>query len=58
MMSNTATFDATGHPAISLPCGSINGLPIGMMLVGRRFEETSILAAAHRFEQGGHSKLK
>jgi amidase len=57
MMGNTATFDATGHPAISLPCGSINELPIGMMLVGRRFEEASVLAAAYQFEQAGYTSL-
>ena len=33
------------------PCGLSNGLPVGMMLVGRRWNETTILRAAHAFEQ-------
>jgi amidase len=58
MMANTAAFDATGHPAMSLPCGQIDGLPVGMMLVGRRFDEGSILRAAYGFEQAGYAALK
>lgn len=57
MMSNTATFDATGHPAMSVPCGSVDGLPVGMMLVGNRFGEATILRAAHAFEQAGFSRI-
>lgn len=57
MMSNTAAFDASGHPAMSIPCGRIDGLPVGMMLVGRRFAEATILKAAYAFEQAGHSTL-
>jgi amidase len=48
---NTMIFDHTHHPALSLPCGESEGLPIGMMLVGRRFEEALIYRAAHAFEQ-------
>jgi amidase len=50
---NTCQFDITGHPAMSLPCGMRAGLPIGMMLVGRRFEEPTIYRAAHAFELSG-----
>lgn len=57
MMSNTAAFDATGHPAMSIPCGNVEGLPVGMMLVGKRFGEAAILRAAHEFEQAGHCVL-
>jgi amidase len=48
---NTAVFDVTGHPAISLPCGDVDGLPVGLMLVGRRFEDDVVLRVAHAFEQ-------
>ena len=48
---NTAQFDLTHHPAMSVPCGLSNGLPVGMMLVGRHFEETTIYRAAYAFEQ-------
>lgn len=49
---NTMPFDMTGHPAISVPCGrNETGLPIGLMLVGRHFEEETVIAAADAFEQ-------
>ncbi|MFT5132953.1 MAG: amidase [Gammaproteobacteria bacterium] len=48
---NTCQFDATGHPAMSIPCGEREGLPIGMMLVGKHFDEPAIYRAAHAFEQ-------
>ena len=35
MLSNTCPFDVTAHPAMSIPCGMGDGLPIGMMLVGK-----------------------
>src|SRR5438876_846767 len=51
MISNTAPFDATGHPAMSVPCGQSDGLPIGLMLIGKHWEESTIYRAAHAFEQ-------
>ena len=48
---NTCQFDATGHPGMSIPCGEREGLPIGMMLVGKHFDEASIYRAAYAFEQ-------
>lgn len=50
MLVNTAPFDITGHPAMSVPCGMSEGLPVGMMLVGRRYEESTIYRAAGAFE--------
>ena len=48
---NTCQFNATGHPAISIPCGRIDGLPAGLMLVARHFDEKTLYRAAHAFEQ-------
>ena len=48
---NTMPFDATHHPAISVPCGEVDGLPVGMMLVGRHWDEATLYRAAHAFEQ-------
>jgi amidase len=48
---NTQPFDHTHHPAMSIPCGLSEGLPVGMMLVGRHFEEATIYRAAQAFEQ-------
>lgn len=56
MISNTAPFDTSGHPAMSIPCGMIDGLPVGMMLIGRHYEESTIYRAAYAFEQSGDWK--
>lgn len=50
---NTCPFDLTGHPSLTVPCAKSNGLPIGMMLTGRRFEDATVLRAAHAFQQLG-----
>ena len=51
MLGNTAPFDMTGHPAISIPCAKSDGLPVGLMLVGRHFNDATLFQAAHAFEQ-------
>ncbi|KAL3857308.1 hypothetical protein ACJMK2_011989 [Sinanodonta woodiana] len=52
MVANTAPFNSTGHPAISINAGtSPEGLPVGMMIVGRHFDETSVLQIAYAYEQ-------
>lgn len=48
---NCAPFNATGHPAISIPCGVRDGLPVGLMLVGPMHAEGRIYRVAHAFEQ-------
>ena len=53
MIPNTAPFDATGHPSMSIPCGMSEGLPVGLMLTGRYWKESTIYQAAHAFEQLG-----
>jgi len=48
----TIPVNLAGTCAMSLPCGfSATGLPIGMQLIGRPFDEATILQAAHAFEQ-------
>jgi amidase len=56
MVANTAPFDATGHPAMSLPCGTSDGLPVGLMLIGKHFDESTIYRAAAAFERAGDWK--
>ncbi len=51
MIANTCPFDVTGHPAMTIPCGLSHGLPIGMMLVGKQWNEATVLRAAHAFER-------
>jgi aspartyl-tRNA(Asn)/glutamyl-tRNA(Gln) amidotransferase subunit A len=47
----TIPVNLAGLPAISIPCGFHNNLPIGLQLVGRPFAESQILQVAHRFQQ-------
>ena len=48
----TVPVNIAGLPGISVPCGvDSNGMPIGMQLIGNRFEEEKILNAAYTFEQ-------
>jgi amidase len=58
MQHNTCPFDVTGHPAFTVPVGLVGGLPVGMMLVGRHFEETSLLRAGAAFEGLGDWKKR
>ncbi len=45
-------YDLTGFPAISIPCGlSSTGLPIGLQIAGRAFDETTVLRVANAYEQ-------
>ncbi|MFQ5567302.1 MAG: amidase [Paracoccaceae bacterium] len=50
MVGNTCPFDVSGHPAITVPCGMADDLPIGLMLVGKRYDEATVLRAAAAFE--------
>ncbi|MFB3815476.1 MAG: Asp-tRNA(Asn)/Glu-tRNA(Gln) amidotransferase subunit GatA [Terriglobales bacterium] len=48
----TVTADLVGVPGISVPCGeSSEGLPIGLQILGRHFDEATILRLAHAYEQ-------
>jgi amidase len=51
MSINTSPFDVSGHPAISMPCGTSNGLPVGMMLIGRTGEDATVLRAADAYQR-------
>ena len=50
MINNTSPFNVTGHPAISIPCGVSDGLPVGMMLIGKHFDDRTVLKVARAFE--------
>jgi amidase len=58
MVDNTAPFDVSGHPAMNVPCAMSEGLPVGMMLVGRHWEEATVLRAANAFEQTGTYRVR
>ncbi len=50
---NTCSFNVSHHPAISIPCGMADGLPVGLMLVGKHWDESTIYRAASAFERSG-----
>ena len=48
----TVPINVAGVPAISIPCGlSANGMPIGMQIIGKHFNEETVLNAAYTYEQ-------
>ena len=48
----TFPFNLTGHPAASVPCGfTRDGLPVGLQIVGRRFDDLTVLRASAAFER-------
>ena len=54
MIHNTATFDVTGHPALSVPCAyKSGGLPIGAMVVGSHNSDDMVLKIGREIEKLG-----
>ncbi|MFX1327780.1 MAG: amidase [Promethearchaeota archaeon] len=48
----TYPFNLSGHPAASIPCGwSTKGLPIGMQIIGKRFDELKVLQVSKAYEE-------
>ncbi len=56
MLGNTCATSLTGHPAMNVPCALADGLPIGMMLVGRMWDDATVLRAGRAFESAGDWK--
>lgn len=55
----TIPVSLAGIPAISVPCGTADGLPIGLQITGKAFDESTVLRAAHAFEaHTDHHKLR
>jgi amidase len=52
MVGNTFPFNLTGHPALTIPCAKSDGLPVGFMLAGRKFDESTLFKVGRAFEQG------
>jgi amidase len=57
-VQNTAPFNYTGHPALSMPCGISQGLPVALQIVGRYFDEATILRVASAYESAGRSRVQ
>lgn len=58
--SDTCTVPAglAGLPAISVPCGFSEGLPVGLQIIGRRFDEVGVLKVAYAYEQEARWHLR
>ncbi|KJL04967.1 Asp-tRNA(Asn)/Glu-tRNA(Gln) amidotransferase subunit GatA [Priestia aryabhattai] len=55
----TIPVNLAGVPGISVPCGLSNGLPLGLQIIGKHFDERTIYRVAHAFEQATeHHKAK
>jgi aspartyl-tRNA(Asn)/glutamyl-tRNA(Gln) amidotransferase subunit A len=48
----TGPTDLTGHPSLSVPCGETEtGLPVGLQLIGRHFDEATLYRFGHAYEE-------
>ncbi|GCD84269.1 glutamyl-tRNA(Gln) amidotransferase subunit A [Parageobacillus thermoglucosidasius] len=47
----TIPVNLAGVPGISVPCGFVNGLPVGLQIIGKHFDESTVYRVAHAFEQ-------
>ena len=47
----TVQVNIAGLPAVSVPCGEIDGLPVGVQLIGKKFDERGILNAGKAVEE-------
>jgi amidase/aspartyl-tRNA(Asn)/glutamyl-tRNA(Gln) amidotransferase subunit A len=47
----TYPINFTGHPAASIPAGMVDGLPVGMQIIGRRYADAGVFAASAAFER-------
>lgn len=47
----TVSVNLAGLPAMSVPCGSVNGLPVGMQILGKPFDEETVLRVAQGYER-------
>ncbi|ATH94636.1 Asp-tRNA(Asn)/Glu-tRNA(Gln) amidotransferase subunit GatA [Bacillus glycinifermentans] len=55
----TIPVNLAGVPGISVPCGFANGLPLGLQIIGKHFDESTVYRVAHAFEQAtDHHKAK
>lgn len=55
----TIPVNLAGVPGISVPCGLSNGLPLGLQIIGKHFDESTIYRVAYAFEQAtDHHKAK
>ncbi|RLB34871.1 MAG: Asp-tRNA(Asn)/Glu-tRNA(Gln) amidotransferase GatCAB subunit A, partial [Deltaproteobacteria bacterium] len=47
----TVSLNLTGLPGISVPCGTVDSLPVGMQIIGKDFDEETVLQVAYAYER-------
>ena len=47
----TISANLAGLPGMSVPAGFVNGLPVGLQIIGNHFDEARLLNVAHRYQQ-------
>ncbi len=55
LIANTCAFNHTGHPALSVPVGPADAMPVGMMLVGAQHADATVLRIAEAMERAGET---
>jgi aspartyl-tRNA(Asn)/glutamyl-tRNA(Gln) amidotransferase subunit A len=48
----TVPVNLAGIPAISIPCGTAEGMPVGLQIMGRPWEDERVIDVAYAYEQG------
>ncbi|MFN8522174.1 MAG: Asp-tRNA(Asn)/Glu-tRNA(Gln) amidotransferase subunit GatA [Chloroflexota bacterium] len=54
----TLPVNLAGLPGLSLPCGTSEGLPVGLQVIGKPLDEQTVLRVAHAYEQGSGVRLR
>ena len=58
LLASSRLAAVSGYPSIAVPAGQIDGLPIGIALIGRAYSEAKLIQIAHLFEQQSQARIE